>query len=669
MAVFFNNTTYMPCKMQRQLSSFDIYVIVSDLQELIGCHIEKIYQLTRDELLIRVKNIETKEKQQLFIRNGELICTTQKQLEKPSKPSTFAMTLRKYLLNGKITEILQHEFDRIIKLKINKKEGEYTLVIEFFSDGNIILGDPNEKIILPLVRQSWAHRKIKGREQYVSPPSQINPFDLNKDRFIELLKESNADIVRTLAVNLNLSGPISEEVCFRANIDKKTKIEEIDDITVSKTFEALTNFLNIFKEKKFEPVVVKKDGIIVDVLPFKFESYTNVDFEKVDSMTKSLEEFIKIKKVGKKIESKSDKLLGKLKRQLVQQEETIKKLETQIKEKKLEGDLIYLNYQELEILLSEISQVLDLKDKEDAVKKINEKDIVKEFDPNRKHFIVYLKDTDGNRFEVKLSFRKSVSDNAQKAYADHKKFRSKLNGAKKSILKTREQIGKALKDEQLVREQEEKKVEKTEKTFWFERYRWFISSDGNIVVGGRDAKTNEHVVKKYLKAGDRYAHADIQGAPSIIIKSKNVKDEEIIISEKTLEEACIFAASYSKAWKQFAEAQAYWVLPEQVSKTAESGEFVPKGAFIIRGKRNYHRCKLEVAVGLIDISGERKVMGGPVDAIKKRSSKYVILVPGGTKKSDTARSIAKSFDVNVDNVDRVIPPGGVTVVETVGVEL
>ena len=53
--------------MQRQLSSFDIYVLVSELQKLKGSYIDKIYQLTRDELLIRIKNIQTKEKEYIYI--------------------------------------------------------------------------------------------------------------------------------------------------------------------------------------------------------------------------------------------------------------------------------------------------------------------------------------------------------------------------------------------------------------------------------------------------------------------------------------------------------------------------------------------------------------------------------------------------------------------------
>ena len=138
---------------------------------------------------------------------------------------------------------------------------------------------------------------------------------------------------------------------------------------------------------------------------------------------------------------------------------------------------------------------------------------------------------------------------------------------------------------------------------------------------------------------------------------------------KTLEEACIFAASYSKAWKQFAEAQAYWVLPEQVSKTAQSGEFVPKGAFIIRGKRNYYRIKLELAVGLIKIEDSFKVMCGPISTVKKHAEKYVIINPGGIKKNIIAHKIARAFNTDVDSVDRVLPPGGCTITETIGVKL
>jgi predicted ribosome quality control (RQC) complex YloA/Tae2 family protein len=656
--------------MQRQLSSFDIFVIVTELQKLVGCQVEKIYQISRDEILIRVKNIEIKKKYKIYIRNSEFIALTQKDFDKPTNPSNFAMTLRKYLSNGRILDISQHEFDRIIKIKIGKKEGEYSLILEFFSNGNMILVDPKNRILLPLIRQSWKDRKIKGREPYLPPPSQINPFNLTLKSFSELLKKSDSDLVRTLAVNINLSGPIAEEICTRANVNKKLKINDIDDETIKKVYDSLMKFLEIFEKQKFKPVFVKKDGKVIDILPFEFDSYEDVDFEKVPSLLKGLNEFIKIeKKKEVKKQSHVDKIKAKLQRQLDQQKTTIKKFEKQIQEKKNEGDLIYLNFQDIKGLLNEIKQALELKDKKKAIERINSKDIVKIFNPKENLLILNLKDIDDNNNEVKISFRMSVAENAEKAYNDLKKIKSKLKGAEKSIKKTKAEIQKVIQKKKAEEVKSENKVEKKEHTFWFERYRWFISSEGNIIVGGKDAKSNDLVVKKYLKQGDRYAHADIQGAPSIIIKSKNFKGESLEISEKTLEEACIFAASFSKAWKQFAEAQAYWVLPEQVSKTPQSGEFVPRGGFIIRGKRNYKQCKLELAIGLIELEGQTKVMCGPINSVKEHSSKYVIFVPGNIKKNDFAKKISNAFDFPINKIERILPPGGATIIKTVGVEL
>ena len=156
--------------MQRGLASFDIYVIVSELQDLLGCYVEKIYQLSRDEILIRVQQKTANQKESLFIRNGDLICRTQKTFDAPEKPSLFAMTLRKYLLNGKISKITQHEFDRIIKIKVGRKEGDYTLVCELFSKGNILLLNPEGRIIRPLIKQEWAARIIKSGAMYRPPP-------------------------------------------------------------------------------------------------------------------------------------------------------------------------------------------------------------------------------------------------------------------------------------------------------------------------------------------------------------------------------------------------------------------------------------------------------------------------------------------------------------------
>ena len=652
--------------MERGLASFDIYVIVSELQNLRGCFVEKIYQLSREEILLRVQQKTGSQKESLFIRNGELFCRTQKSFDTPEKPSLFAMTLRKYLLNGKISEITQHEFDRIIQIKIGRKEGDYTLVCELFSKGNVILLNPEGRIIRPLIKQEWASRLIKSGEIYKPPPSQTNPFHISEPVFQELLSKSSKDLVRTLATSMNLSGMYAEELCLRAGVDKNLKTREIDSATIKKLYDELQKLLSIFQEKHIHPVFVKKEGTLIDILPFPFQSYPTTDYEPTTSYSKGLELFIPTQKTQKPQETRHRKMIEKLQRQLIQQKELIEGFIKNIDLKKREANLLYLNFQACEKLLQEIAVLLRQKEKNDAINNIRQNPLVKLFDPTTDELVVFLNEGEETKIEIRLDFRKSVSENADQKYEESKKIQEKLKGALEAVERTTHELA-TIKDVRVV--EKEKKVSH-EKQWWFERFRWFISTEGNLVVAGRDASSNDAVVKKYLSDGDRYAHADIHGAPSCVIKSKGLTDEKIPITEKTLEEACLFAASYSRAWNQFGEASAYWVLPEQVSKTPESGEYVPKGGFIIRGKRNYYRSKLEVAVGLIPLGSEERLMGGPITAVAARAVKgYIIITPGTIKKSMIAQTLAKAFHVSTDTVEKVLPPGDCAIVKTIGFEL
>jgi predicted ribosome quality control (RQC) complex YloA/Tae2 family protein len=652
--------------MQRGLASFDISVIVSELQDLRGCFVEKIYQLTRNEILLRIQQKTGNQKESLFIRNGELICRTQQSFDAPEKPSLFAMTLRKYLLNGKISDISQLEFDRIIKIRIGRKEGDYTLVCELFSKGNIILLNPEGRIIRPLIKQEWASRMIKSGELYQPPPSQTNPLHLSKEEFHELLSNSSKDLVRTLATSVNLSGMYAEELCKRAGVEKTLKAKEIDSATTNKLYDELQQLLSMLQEKNRHPVFVKKGTALIDILPFPFQSYPSVDYEPTESYSKALELFIPQQKTQKPQETRHQKHIEKLRRQLAQQQELIEEFKKNIEQKKQEANLLYLNFQACEKLLLKIAALLRQKEKSEAIDNIRQNPLVKTFDPTTNELVVFLSNEQGTRVDVSLDFRKNVSENADQKYEESKKIQEKLKGALEAVEQTTRDLV-SVKETNVV---EKKKKVNHQKQWWFERFRWFITTEGNIVVAGRDAKSNDIVVKKYLSEGDRYAHADIHGAPSCVIKSKGPNDEKIPISEKTLEEACLFAASYSRAWNQFGEASAYWVLPEQVSKTPESGEFVPKGAFMIRGKRNYCRGKLEVAVGLILIGDDEKLMGGTVTAVATRAVKgYAILTPGLTKKKITVQKLAKVFHVSTDTIEKVIPPGDCTIVKTIGFEI
>lgn len=195
--------------------------------------------------------------------------------------------------------------------------------------------------------------------------------------------------------------------------------------------------------------------------------------------------------------------------------------------------------------------------------------------------------------------------------------------------------------------------------YWFESYHWFTTSSGNMVMAGRDAKTNEKLVKKHMSDDDIYVHADLYGAPSTIIKH-----EGIDITEDSIKEACIFSTSLSRAWPAgIGSATAYWVYPSQVSKTPESGEFVSKGSWIVRGKRNYVlNLPLELKISLIDYKGNTIPMISPAET-KTESQKWVIIKPGNEKRSTAAEKVAKILGIEKSEIESILPPGGSIIVE------
>jgi hypothetical protein len=147
-----------------------------------------------------------------------------------------------------------------------------------------------------------------------------------------------------------------------------------------------------------------------------------------------------------------------------------------------------------------------------------------------------------------------------------------------------------------------------------------------------------------------------------------VKDQGEGISEAVLGEACAMAALYSRAWSAGrASADAYWVTPEQVSKTAQSGEFVPKGGFIIRGKRNYIKdIEKRLAIGVVDHEGEAMVMGGPVASVSSRTEAWLELVPSNDRKETVAKEVARRLGAVLDEVMSAMPPGGCRIVSSHG---
>jgi predicted ribosome quality control (RQC) complex YloA/Tae2 family protein len=242
-----------------------------------------------------------------------------------------------------------------------------------------------------------------------------------------------------------------------------------------------------------------------------------------------------------------------------------------------------------------------------------------------------------------LNFRRSIQANANKYYMRSKKAEKKLRGAEKTLHETEAKI-EGLEKQVRLAKATQRPLAKRRKKEWFEKFRWFRSSDSFLVIGGRDSTTNEILIKRHMEPHDLVFHAEILGAPFVLIKTEGETPPE-----RTIKEAAQLAASYSRAWKEMLTAlNVYWVNPDQVSKTPPSGQFLKKGSFMIRGTKNFVRgVPLQVAIG-VETGEERiKVIGGPGDAIAHQTDVYVEIVPGEQKSSQLAKKIRHQLSTKV----------------------
>ena len=608
---------------------FDVAAVTHEMKELEGSYIDKVYQ-DGDEIFIKIKGF----KKEIFIKSGKWVFLSEHRERKEEHPPSFAMALRKYIGNGRIRRIEQYDFDRIIIIEIYRGE-KYFLILEVIPNGNVVLADEEYRIINLMKHQRWAHRILKRGEKYIFPPSKYDPERMGMEEFIGEMKKGR-DVVRGL-VSMGFPGVWAEEICLMAGVEKNIAVENISHEEMEELYNSSKKLLEKIREGKYNPVIVEKDGEYENVLPFPSMRYNEEKKKFFDSMNEAVEEyFFKNFVEGKGREEKvEDEERERIKRQIIQQKEAIKKFMEEEEKYRKQGDAIFANYE------------------------LVEKIIKGEGKPKKEKYPVVWIDLpfEGGIMEVDIDIRKSVNENAGEKYEMSKKLRDKIEGAKKALEESIKKMEKA------GEEKKERVKRGKRKKFWFQTYRWFISSEGNLIIGGKDAKTNERIVKKYMKDDDIYVHADVHGAPSCIVKAEDVEGKKREIGDESIKEACQFAASYSRAWKQFSMADSYWVYPWQVSKRSEAGEYLPQGAFVIRGKRNYMRSILKIGIGIVKIKGEEVVMGGAPSAVKKHSEKWIIMIPGEKDKNEVAKKIASLFNCSVEEIMHVMPPGNVEIEE------
>jgi predicted ribosome quality control (RQC) complex YloA/Tae2 family protein len=546
------------------------------------------------------------------------------------------------------------------------------VVVELFGEGNIILTNEKNVILQALVFKRMRDRNILRNEALVvPPPSGKNPFKLSQTELQEALKGAGeVEVVRASARLLGIGGVYAEEVLLRANVEKATLYKNLNDSEISSIYVALQGLLSNLSDGKLVPaIILGKDGNFMDCVPFKLQRYEGFKIQAFPTFNQALDEFyLRTTATETALASvpQADKLkkeAERLKRMVAEQEKSISDEEKKAERDKIFGDTIYGHYNELQAFVDLLLKAnMHGKDWSTltaeilAAKKAGKSPeiFVESFDGRNLALNLCIDDL---RFS--LSLRHSLFENANEYYERGKKAKQKIAGAavaledsKKHLAQIEEELReaeelKSLKPAEIMEALAKRKVAMENKE-WYEKFHWFTSSDGFLVVAGKDTVSNEVLIKKYTKEEDVVFHAEISGAPFTVVKTEGKP-----VSEQTLREAGEYAASFSRAWRENAgSADVYWVKPDQLSKSGPSGESIPHGAFAVVGKRNWTRnMPLKTAVGII-VNEETRYVGGPVDAVKAKTKAYVVILPGDKQGKDLLKQILKSLMLKLPKEQR-----------------
>lgn len=607
--------------MPREMTSLDLKYAIKEMKTLENARIEKIYQKNKQ---IRIKVYANGEEKEILFEPGKFFITNYKRIS-PDQPPSFCMLLRKHLLGQRILYVKQRGFERIVEIETKDK----ILIFEIFSKGNVVLCEKDYTIIMPLEIQLWKEREVMPRKTYKFPPEIINPFSLSKEEFKARIK-GRKKIASFLATEFSLGGIYAEEICARADVEKSKNCSDISEEEKERLYIALKSL-----EQEPKPYLIYENSQPIDFAPYELKIHENKEKKFFSSFNEALDEYytyFEMKEMEKSEEKETEDDKEKLKRIIERQKEIIKNLEKMEEEARKKAEVLFNNIDFVERIINGLRKARASMSWEEIKEKIEMEDspearAIKEIRESEGKLLLSL-----NNMDIEIDFTTSAIENAQNYYEKAKRYKKKIKAAKEKM--------EEIKEFRRMEKKKEKKeiklpIKKRVKKHWYEKFRWSLTSEGFLVVAGKDATQNEVLYKKYLEKDDIVLHADIHGAPLTIVKA-----QEKEITPLAIREAAEVAAAYSSAWKlKLGSIDVYWVLPEQVSKTPPSKQYLAKGSFMIYGEKNYLRkTEVKISIGVM-LDEEPRVYAGSVLGARKHCKYFVTVFPGDIPKNELAKKV------------------------------
>jgi predicted ribosome quality control (RQC) complex YloA/Tae2 family protein len=613
-----------------ELSGLELHCLIEDINQKLnqGYYISAISSISRNSFSLKMRHANLSDV--ILILSTAGIWITRMNF-RTFEDSPIINSMKSELERAKFENIEQKGDERVAYLKFRHLDGRLRiLVAEFFSKGNVIVCDENDLIITLLNPVEVRHRILRTGMTYQSPPPRgINIFDLSINDLLELRekeKDPNIEVDKWLGRSISLSKKYIEEIIARSKM-KHWKLSETTGKDMEEIFELARSLVSdICDPSTHKPLVLLDNaGRPTNVIPFRLESISEgVAFVPYETLMEAV-----------------DAVFSEL---LIEEGSSTRTVELDSKIAALEHDYSQQNQAESEVIEKSNAirkLALELMTLPSVVTDIQDKSLSSVLEKNSSKIVTiagrkFLEIVDESiPFDPRLPRISSLLYDRAKELA---RGCQSIRNAKSRLVEQMEDLRKKanlLQKKAAVKPQVEKE--------WFERYRWFIDSEGLLCIGGRDASSNSAIIRKHLTDQDLVFHAEVHGSPFFVVK--NVPDGGADQLKTSLLEAAQATVSFSRAWKDgLSVADAYWVIPDQVKKGAPTGQFLPKGSFVIEGKRNYVKgVEIRLALGVIILEKKYALMCGPQDAVKKKSIAYCVLLPGGNDPTNMAKKFKQEM--------------------------
>lgn len=528
-----------------------LYHLIREFKDhLIGGRIRKIYQPELDEVRMLV-NVGNQKYHLLLSANASnpRAYITEKIKENPSAPPSFCMVLRKYLLNGTIVDIAQHQTDRLLELSISSKN-EFNdtvirkLLVEIMGrNSNLILVDEAGKILDSMKKvgtTSSRYRQILPGREYIYPPenSRLNFFDVTADSFNEALSLHLTETVEHTCIQafLGISPAIAREIAFRSGISPGSLISELSKKQKQYLYESFDQVITAIRETA-QPNIIYLNRKMVDFATIDLH-YLRADhhIEVYASVSEMLEDYYFKRDKAIRFKTRSANLRHQLDTLLKKNTKKLKNLQADVKtshqnEKyRLYGDLITANIHAIEKGLTTVSlvnyydpecQMIDIPLKVNRTPAQNAQSYYKKYNKSKtalQHLKGYIEETEDKIYYLESLLNGLVQSTELNELDEirHEFLHSEFN--KKALTK------------------EDKKKQALSKPLHF------LSSEGFHIFVGKNNYQNDFISTKMGKDEDCWLHVkDAPGSHVLIVANGR------FITEKTVLEAGILAAWYSKS--------------------------------------------------------------------------------------------------------------------------